>query len=184
MNDAKSRAMDLCSSGVTRADAGRGALADVAEQARPPGLLRAGVHAVRAAAHRERLEQHVHGVADRPGAARTGRSIWAFGMFRLRVTSTRGIGSPRVIARYGYDLSSLYATLNGGRNSWIQVNSRCSASNSLATTVHSTLLALMHHRAGALVEAAQRREVVVEARAEALRLADVRARGRLASRKR
>jgi hypothetical protein len=67
-----------------------------------------------------------------------GPKYFAFGMFLLRVTSTRGIGSPSVIARYGYDLSSLYTTLNGGLNSWIQVNSRCSASYSLPTTVHST----------------------------------------------
>src|SRR5450830_1451698 len=61
---------------------------------------------------------------------------------RFRVTSTRGTVSPSVIARYGYDLSSRNCTLNGGLNSLIQVNSSCSASNSVPTTVHSTDAAL------------------------------------------
>ena len=59
-------------------------------------------------------------------------------MPRLRETMTRGASSARVTTRYGYDLSSLNRTLNGGSNSLIQVNSSCSASTSLCTTVHST----------------------------------------------
>ena len=62
---------------------------------------------------------------------------------RLRVMSTRGTSSPSVIARYGYDLSSRNCTLNGGANSLIQLYSSCSASNSLPTTVHSTLAAVV-----------------------------------------
>jgi hypothetical protein len=51
---------------------------------------------------------------------------------------TRGTGSPSVMARYGYDLSSRNFTLNGGSNSLIHVYSSCRASNSVPTTVHST----------------------------------------------
>ena len=62
--------------------------------------------------------------------------------FRLRVIRTRGTSSPSVIARCGYDLSSRNCTLNGGANSLIQLYSSWSASNSVPTTVHSTLAAV------------------------------------------
>ncbi len=63
-------------------------------------------------------------------------------ILRLRVTITRGASSPRVIAMYGYDLSSRNLTLNGGSNSLIQVYSSWSASISEPTVVHSTLRAV------------------------------------------
>ena len=87
--------------------------------------------------------------------------------------STRGTSSPSVIARNGYDLSSLNWTLNGGANSLIHLYSSCSASNSLPTTVHSTLAAVVHHAPGALVQRPQRLEVVAQPGAQVLRLADV-----------
>jgi hypothetical protein len=43
-----------------------------------------------------------------------------------------------VTARYGYDLSSRYLTLNRGSNSLIHEYSRARASTSVPTTVHST----------------------------------------------
>jgi hypothetical protein len=43
-----------------------------------------------------------------------------------------------VTARYGYDLSSRYFTLNRGSYSWIHEYSSASASTSVPTTVHST----------------------------------------------
>ncbi len=55
-----------------------------------------------------------------------------------RMTCARGTSSPRVTARYGYDLSSRYFTLNRGSYCWIQVNSSARASTSVPTTVHST----------------------------------------------
>ena len=55
-----------------------------------------------------------------------------------RVTCSRGNCSPTVTASSGYDLSSRNFTLNRGSNSLIQLNSSCSASTSVPTTVHST----------------------------------------------
>ena len=49
------------------ADAGRGALVDVAEQARPPDLAVPAEHAGAAGAGREHPEQQVERLADRPG---------------------------------------------------------------------------------------------------------------------
>ena len=51
------------------ADAGRRALVDVAEQARPADLAGALEDAVAARAHREDAQQQVDGLADRPGVA-------------------------------------------------------------------------------------------------------------------
>ena len=95
------------------------------------------------------------------------------GMPRLRETIARGASSASVTTRYGYDLSSLKRTLNGGFSSLIHVISRLRASTSLATTVHSTDAAVVTMRRGALVQGAQRREVVRQPRPEVLRLADV-----------
>ena len=61
---------------------------------------------------------------------------------RFLVTKTRGTLSDRDTAKYGYDLSSLKRMLNGGLNSFIQVNSSCRASNSVFTIVQSTSEAL------------------------------------------
>ena len=55
--------------GADVADAGRGALVDVAEQARPADLAGALEDAVGAAPHREDPQQDVDGLADRPGVA-------------------------------------------------------------------------------------------------------------------
>ena len=55
--------------GADGADAGRGALVDVAEQAGPPDLARPLEDAVGAGPHREDPEQLVDGLADRPGVA-------------------------------------------------------------------------------------------------------------------
>ncbi|CPU67129.1 Uncharacterised protein [Mycobacteroides abscessus] len=60
------------------------------------------------------------------------------GRFAPRITWARGNSSPMVTARYGYDLSSRYLTLNRGSNSLIHVYSSASASTSVPTTVHST----------------------------------------------
>ncbi len=53
--------------GADPAHAWRGALADVAEQARPPDLPCPLEHTLRAAAHREDPQELVEGLADRPG---------------------------------------------------------------------------------------------------------------------
>ena len=55
--------------GADRADAGRRALVDVAEQARPPDLRGPLEDAVGARPHREHPQQQVDGLADRPGVA-------------------------------------------------------------------------------------------------------------------
>src|SRR5690606_25133100 len=75
-----------------------------------------------------------------------GPKYFAPAILRLRVTMTRGASSPRVTAMYGYDLSSLYRTLNGGENSWIHMYSSCSESTSVSTTVHSTDAAVVTMR--------------------------------------
>src|SRR5919106_5441641 len=54
------------------------------------------------------------------------------------VTMARGHRSATVRARYGYDLSSRYRTLNRGRCSWIRLYSRWRASTSPEATIHST----------------------------------------------
>ena len=56
---------------------------------------------------------------------------------------TRGNSSLSVTASQGYDLSSRYFTLKRGSYSLIQEYSSCSASTSVCTTVHSTLLAVV-----------------------------------------
>ena len=55
-----------------------------------------------------------------------------------RITWMRGNSSASVTARYGYDLSSRYFTLNRGSNSLIHEYSSASASTSVPTTVHCT----------------------------------------------
>jgi hypothetical protein len=59
MKSQKSSTISRCSSAVTRPDARRGALVDVAEQARPADLRGALEHAVAARPHREHPQQQV-----------------------------------------------------------------------------------------------------------------------------
>ena len=74
MKSQKSSTIARCSSSVTRPTQGAAALADVAEQARPAGLLGAPIHAGRAGAHREDAQQQVERSRGSPRPARTARS--------------------------------------------------------------------------------------------------------------
>ena len=87
--------------GADPADAGRRALADVAEQAGPADLRGALEDAVAARAHREDPQQQVDGLADRPGVASRGRSSGRPCCLAPRPTITRGNSSPRVTASHG-----------------------------------------------------------------------------------
>ncbi len=78
-----------------------------------------------------------------PTRGRRARSTACPCAWRPRITWTRGNSSPIVTARYGYDLSSRYLTLKRGSYSLIQAYSSCRASTSVATTVHSTLEAVV-----------------------------------------
>ena len=69
MKSQKSSTIARCSSARDVADAGRGALVDVAEQAGPADLAGPLEDAVGARAHREDPQQQVDGLADRPGVA-------------------------------------------------------------------------------------------------------------------
>ena len=95
------------------------------------------------------------------------------GILRLRVTTTRGASSPSVTARYGYDLSSLNCTLNGGLKSLIHVILELQRLELAADDRPLDRRGRRDHAPGAFVQGAQRREVVAQPRSEVLGLADV-----------
>ena len=153
-------------------DAGRRALADVAEQARPTDLLVVLEHARAAGPHREHPQQLVHGLPDRPGVRVGAEVAVALALRPAPHHHPRELLGQRD-AQPGVRLVVAVLDVEPGVE---LLDPGELELQRLGLGLHDGPLDLgrtLHHRPGPVVQSARIPEVGIQARPQALGLADV-----------